>query len=80
MAEKKNNFEEELQQLQQIVSSLENGQVSLDEALTQFQAGVKISKDLKQQLTAAESTVAKLIDADGHENPLDPTDASAPKE
>ena len=34
MAEKKNNFEEELQQLQQIVSSLENGQVSLDEALT----------------------------------------------
>lgn len=80
MAEKKNNFEEELQQLQQIVSSLENGQVSLDEALTQFQAGVKISKDLKQQLTAAESTVAKLIDADGHEEPLDPTDASAPKE
>lgn len=80
MAEKKNNFEEELQQLQQIVSSLENGQVSLDEALTQSQAGVKISKDLKQQLTAAESTVAKLIDADGHEKPLDPTDASAPKE
>ena len=80
MAEKKNNFEEELQQLQQIVSSLENGQVSLDEALTQFQAGVKISKDLKQQLTAAESTVAKRIDADGHEKPLDPTDASAPKE
>lgn len=80
MAEKKNNFEEELQQLQQIVSSLENGQVSLDEALTQFQAGVRISKDLKQQLTAAESTVAKLIDADGHEEPLDPTDASAPKE
>lgn len=79
MAEK-NNFEEQLNQLQMIVNNLENGQLSLEESLNQFQAGVKLSKELKQELSKAEETVAKLIESDGSEKHLDPNDASAPKE
>ena len=79
MAEK-NNFEEQLNQLQMIVNNLENGQLSLEESLNQFQAGVKLSKELKQELSKAEETVAKLIESDGSEKLLDPNDASAPKE
>ena len=79
MAEK-NNFEEQLNQLQMIVNNLENGQLSLEESLTQFQAGVKLSKELKQELSKAEEMVAKLIESDGSEKRLDPNDASAPKE
>lgn len=61
MTTKKNNFEEELTQLQKIVNNLENGNVPLEDALDEFQAGVKLSRDLNKRLTEAEETVAKLI-------------------
>ncbi|KRL63967.1 exodeoxyribonuclease VII small subunit [Lactobacillus psittaci] len=80
MPTKKNNFEEQLAELEKIVTNLENGNVPLDDALTQFQAGVKISRDLEKKLTQAEETVAKLIDKDGSEKELDPKNASAPEE
>lgn len=48
MPSKKNNFEEQLADLEKIVNNLENGNVPLDEALEQFQAGVRISRDLER--------------------------------
>lgn len=80
MPEKKNNFEEQLNELQQIVNKLESGNVPLEDALNEFQAGVKLSRDLEKKLTAAEQTVAKLIDEDGNEKELNPEDAAAPEE
>lgn len=80
MATKKNNFEEQLTELQKIVANLENGNVPLEDALKEFQAGVKLSRDLNQKLTAAEETVAKLVDSDGTEHQLDPNNAAAPEE
>lgn len=80
MPSKKNNFEDQLKELQEIVTNLENGNVALEDALAQFQEGVKISRNLEKKLTEAEETVAKLIDSDGSEHPLDPTNASAPEE
>lgn len=65
MASEKNNFEQQLNELEQIVTSLENGNVPLEDALKQFQEGVKISRNLDKKLTEAEETVAKLIDSDG---------------
>lgn len=80
MASEKNNFEQQLNELEQIVTSLENVNVPLEDALKQFQEGVKISRNLDKKLTEAEETVAKLIDSDGTEQSLDPTNASAPEE
>jgi len=80
MAVKKNNFEEQLTSLEQIVQNLENGNVPLEDALKEFQEGVKISRDLEKKLNSAEETVAKLIDRDGTEHKLDPNNASAPEE
>lgn len=79
MATKKNNFEEELTELQTIVNNLENGDIPLEDALEQFQSGVKLSRNLNKKLTEAEETVAKLIDSDGTEHKLDPNDAAAPE-
>ena len=76
----KNNFESQLKELQEIVGQLENGQLSLEETLAQFQTGVKLSRALKQELTMAENTVAQLIEPDGSEKELDPPVDSAPKE
>lgn len=80
MAEQKNNFETQLVELQEIVNKLESGNVPLEDALAEFQAGVKLSRDLEKKLTAAEQTVAKLIDKDGNEKELDPENAAAPED
>lgn len=80
MAIKKNNFEEQLNELQEIVNKLESGNVPLEYALSEFQAGVKLSRELEKKLNDAEQTVAKLVDKDGSEKTLDPQNASAPEE
>lgn len=48
MAIKKNNFEEQLNELQEIVNKLESGNVPLEDALSEFQAGVKLSRELEK--------------------------------
>ena len=80
MAIKKNNFEEQLNEFQEIVNKLESGNVPLEDALNEFQAGVKLSRELEKKLNDAEQTVAKLVDKDGNEKTLDPQNASAPEE
>ncbi|MFY0929327.1 MULTISPECIES: exodeoxyribonuclease VII small subunit [Lactobacillus] len=80
MSTKKNNFEEQLNELQEIVNKLESGNVPLEDALNEFQAGVKLSRELEKKLNDAEQTVAKLVDKDGNEKTLDPQNASAPEE
>ena len=80
MATKKNNFEEQLNELQEIVNKLESCKVPLEDALNEFQAGVKLSRELEKKLNDAEQTVAKLVDKDGNEKTLDPQNASAPEE
>ena len=80
MPTKKNNFEEQLNSLEKIVTNLENGNVPLEDALKEFQEGVKISRELDKKMTSAEETVAKLIDSDGTEHELDPNNAAAPED
>lgn len=67
MATEKPTFEEQLAQLQQIVNHLEQGNVPLEEALQQFQEGIKLSKELQTKLTNAEKTLGHLIDDNGDE-------------
>lgn len=43
MASEKNNFEQQLNELEQIVTSLENGNVPLEDALKQFQKELKLA-------------------------------------
>ncbi|MCT7875511.1 MAG: exodeoxyribonuclease VII small subunit, partial [Lactobacillus iners] len=72
MSDQKNTFEEQLKQLQDIVTKLEGGNVPLEDALNQFQEGVKLSRELEQKLNDAEKIVAKLIDKDGNVKQLNP--------
>lgn len=80
MSDQKNTFEEQLKQLQDIVTKLEGGNVPLEDALNQFQEGVKLSRELEQKLNDAEKIVAKLIDKDGHVKQLNPEDSNSPEE
>ncbi|SCB97084.1 exodeoxyribonuclease VII small subunit [Weissella bombi] len=63
MADK--TFEENLATLETIVNQLEKGDVPLEEALKQFETGVKISQELQKTLQDAETSLAKIVNADG---------------
>jgi exodeoxyribonuclease VII small subunit len=58
----KKTFEENMQELEEIVTSLETGEVPLEEVLKQFEAGLKIYKNCKTMLTTAEKKVKVLTD------------------
>ena len=70
MSDKK-TFEENLQELETIVSRLETGDVALEDAIAEFQKGMLISKELQRTLKEAEETLVKVMQADGTEVELD---------
>lgn len=57
----KNSFEKALNRLEEIVSQLETGDLSLDESLKIFQEGIELSRFCTKKLTEAEAKVKKLI-------------------
>ena len=64
---KEKKFEENLADLEAIVQKLESGDVALEEALTEFQKGMKLSKALQD---TSEKTLVKVMQADGTEADL----------
>lgn len=70
MSDKK-TFEENLQDLETIVSRLETGDVALEDAIAEFQKGMLISKELQKTLKEAEETLVKVMQADGTEVEMD---------
>lgn len=68
---KKKTFEENLQELEAIVTKLENGDVALEDAIEAFQQGMILSKELQKTLDSAEKTLFKVMQADGTETEMD---------
>ena len=68
---KKKTFEENLQELEAIVTKLENGDVALEDAIEAFQQGMILSKELQKTLDSAEKTLVKVMQADGTETETD---------
>ena len=64
-------FEENLAELEAVVSKLEQGDVALEEALSEFQKGMKLSKSLQKTLKEAEETLVKVMQADGTETEME---------
>ena len=59
MAEKK--FEDAMQRLEQIVESLEGGELSLEDSLKAFEEGMKLAKFCSGKLEEAEKKVSLLV-------------------
>lgn len=71
MSKNKKTFEENLAELEAIVTKLEQGDVALEEALAVFQEGMILSKNLQKTLTEAEKTLVKVMQSDGTEMEMD---------
>lgn len=67
----KKTFEENLQDLEAIVTKLETGNVALEDAIAEFQKGMALSKNLQKTLEDAEKTLVKVMQADGTETEMD---------
>lgn len=64
------DFEQALQEVEQIVSRLEGGQLGLTESLQQYEVGIKQLKQCHQLLDAAEQRVSLLAGFDADGNPV----------
>lgn len=54
-------FEEAMKQLEETVTKLESGDISLEESMELFEKGVGLSKTCQKLLTEAQLKVTKLI-------------------
>jgi len=64
------NFEHALQEVEQIVSLLEGGQLGLSESLQQYEQGIKQLKRCHELLDSAEQRVNVLAGFDSEGNPV----------
>lgn len=60
-------FEESLNQLEKIAQDIEKGGLSLEEAISQFEKGIKLSKECSEILDKAEKRINILIQSENGE-------------
>lgn len=75
MARKKTaiDFEKSLQTLENLVESMESGEMTLEKSLEAFEQGIKLTKECQQALKEAEQKVEILMAQNGEES-LQPFD------
>lgn len=61
----KENFEDSMIKLEEIVTELEKGNLNLDESVSKFEEGMKLSKKCNQMLSEAEKKITILLENDG---------------
>ena len=64
------DFEEALKRLEQIVHTLEEGDIGLNEALKQYEEGVKLLRQSYELLERAERRIELLSGVDAEGNPI----------
>ena len=65
--EENKTFEESLSELEQIATNLESGNLGLDEAIKEFEKGIKLSKECSQKLDEAEKKINILVQGENGE-------------
>ena len=65
MKRMKKSFEEQMEELEEIVKELESGNLSLEESVAKFEEGIRISKECNQTLEKAEKKITILLNKDG---------------
>lgn len=56
------DFEQSLEELENIVKRLETGELKLDDALSAFETGIRLSRECQSALQEAEQRVKTLVE------------------
>ena len=65
------DFEEALDQLEELVEDMENGDLTLEESLKAFEQGIKLTRECQTALSQAEQKVQMLIEENGKLKTID---------
>ena len=74
MANKKTSsfdFEQSLQDLEELVTAMEEGELTLEESLKAFEKGVKLTRECQSALKKAEQKVQDLMNDNGDTQELE---------
>ena len=64
-AKKTYPFEESLEQLEALVEKMESGELSLEDSLSTFEEGIKLTRSCQNALKTAEQKVQILMEKNG---------------
>ncbi len=70
-AKKNYPFEQSLEQLEKLVEQMEAGDLSLEESLTTFEKGIKLTRECVQALAQAEQKIKLLLEENGEVQAVD---------
>ena len=59
------DFEQALENLEELVSAMEEGELTLEESLKAFEKGIKLTRECQSALKQAEQKVQVLINENG---------------
>ena len=68
------NFEEALEELERLVSSMEEGELSLEDSMKAFEKGIKLTRECQTALQKAEQKVQILLNEGGETQAFDVED------
>ena len=70
------DFEKTLEELEKLVTNLEDGDLSLDESLSGFKHGIELTRQCQSVLDNAQQTVEQLINPEDEDSltPFEPDD------
>lgn len=64
------NFEKRIGRMEEIVSKMESGELSLEDSLKLFEEGVSLSRECHKELETAELKVQTLLSVDDSGKPI----------
>ena len=65
MAVKKQSYEENIAQIDEILEKLESEELSLDDSISEYEKAIKLIKDSEKLLEAGERKVMKVLEKNG---------------
>jgi exodeoxyribonuclease VII small subunit len=74
------DFEESMHRLEQIVSELESGQLSLEDSIARYEEGIQLSRRLHKVLDESEKRIERLVEKEGAGPSTEPMELSQGRE
>ncbi len=65
MAAKKQTYEENIKQIDEILEKLENGELSLEDSINEYEKAIKLIKESEKLLEIGEGKVLKVLEKNG---------------
>ena len=63
---KEKKFEDKIKEIEEIIATLENGEVSLDESINKYTEAMKLVKECDAELKNIETKVNKIVTENGN--------------